>query len=358
MKRTKNKEMLPLLFHEEEGSIFFVAHLFGGLMFAWMAAKSFALQPPMEWERGTFVLLVMGFGCIAGAVSSLWRGRTMGVLLLNLLAPFGILAAISAGQQGAAWVKGPFVLWAVVMGAYGLWLQLCAIRSVDIARVRLMRAIQWLGVSLESLQWLGAAAGMVGILLISTGKTEVFELHPERTQPAETAAALLEDRRELLLELEESRWAALKAAERLGVLEQVLEIESAALGLGEVPALYGEPQIQQEGSDLVTVGRYMPKEHAILLNERRLMSSSAEECVKTVLHESFHAAQHRYKDFYATLDEEWRELIFLQRGGLYYEEFSRYTQGEEDYAAYYDQIVEQEARQYAAERVAEYEEFF
>ena len=116
MKRTKNKEMLPLLFHEEEGSIFFVAHLFGGLMFAWMAAKSFALQPPMEWERGTFVLLVMGAGCIAGAVSSLWRGRTMGVLLLNLLAPFGVLAAISAGQQGAAWVKGPFVLWAVVMG--------------------------------------------------------------------------------------------------------------------------------------------------------------------------------------------------------------------------------------------------
>ena len=97
------------------------------------------------------------------------------------------------------------------MGAYGLWLQLCAIRSVNAGRVRLMRAIQWLGVSLESLQWLGAAAGMIGILLIGAGKTEVFELHPERTQPAETAAALLEDRRELLLELEESRWAALKA---------------------------------------------------------------------------------------------------------------------------------------------------
>lgn len=87
-----------------------------------------------------------------------------------------------------------------------------------------------------------------------------------------------------------------------------------------------------------------------------LMTESSWEILDCVLHEAYHAYQHCLVDALKDVDENNLNLLDLRRAVTYAEEFDDYTDGEEDFYAYYVQSCERDARAYAEEAVDEYQE--
>ncbi len=139
-----------------------------------------------------------------------------------------------------------------------------------------------------------------------------------------------EQMRELVEPFKPEVWEGLDIEERKRALMEFQRFNTELLGLNPSPDIdfYNNPQ---EGD----YGGYSPGDNAIHINEYMLYDAA--EALDTIAHESRHAYQHIRADNPQTS----RDFEFA-------ENFENYTSAEDDFEAYQAQIVEADARAYAA----------
>ncbi len=154
-----------------------------------------------------------------------------------------------------------------------------------------------------------------------------------------------------VVKLEEDVWMTLTFQEKLDLMQTIANIERNYLGISH------ELNVEAATLDDSTHGYYDDSRHLIVLNITHLENDSSYEVLDTLCHEAYHAYQHRQLDAFNQLDDDSRNLLMFYDVQKYKEEFEGgYIDGDEDFSAYYLQISEWEAREYAEEAVNDYTE--
>lgn len=145
-------------------------------------------------------------------------------------------------------------------------------------------------------------------------------------------------------------WEPLSAEEKREVLQAICDCERNYWGISypidvKLREMPGE-----------TWGYYEDKEKLIAVNREFLEGSKAEEALKVILHEVYHAWEFRIVSRYLDAPESEKNLRIFMYCREYLEEIQNYVHGAEDYAAYYGQQMERHAREYAAKQGPAYYE--
>ena len=185
---------------------------------------------------------------------------------------------------------------------------------------------------------LGALATVVG-----NGLFGIPVLTADTVEPAASSAAEVDENR--LVCLNEDLWAQLDEQERLDVLGVVAMNESVYLGTPDMPPIQGA----YLGG--YVVGQYDWERESITIDLQMLGQSSAADCLDTVLHEMYHHYQRCLVDCYATMENEYRTLRAFRQVPEYMEESEHY---QSDGMEYYEQSLEEDAREHAAYRLGYY----
>lgn len=163
---------------------------------------------------------------------------------------------------------------------------------------------------------------------------------------ADTIAANIDTVSNLL----QDRWDTLDLNEKANTLQTVANIEASYLGLPH------ELNVKIDTLRESTIAQYDDRTHTITVSITYLESMPAEEMLDSICHESYHAYQHRLIDAYNSVDVEYRDLLTFYFVPIYEEEFQNYVDGKDDDLAYYFQMCEMKARDYAEESVIDYYE--
>ena len=148
--------------------------------------------------------------------------------------------------------------------------------------------------------------------------------------PGETDYFIDETRAEAVLEqFDQNTWEQLTVREQKKAIDELADYNADLLGVEDKPQI-----IYYNIEDPTDFGGYSEELNAIYINEYNL--GDAEETVDTISHEYRHKYQHERAE---RLENE-RDLEFK-------ESFDNYIRPEDDFAAYQDQLVEADAREYA-----------
>lgn len=153
---------------------------------------------------------------------------------------------------------------------------------------------------------------------------------------------------ETLLMLHEDTWKTLSVKEKMNVLEEIKEEQRECFGISYELYLCAEPL--EEG----TLGTYNHIEHKITIDAEHLKSSDSRYVLRTLLHESMHAYQHRCAELYGEIDEEYKNMPLFNDAAKYKQNLDNYVSSDDDSLGYYAQLVEVNARDYAELMTEEY----
>lgn len=165
----------------------------------------------------------------------------------------------------------------------------------------------------------------------------------------ENMSSILDHEEELSV-LNNDKWAAASQTEKLLCLESVVQIETAYLGLPH------EVFLSVSDLDEGTLGKYNQYYQEITIDSMHLLNDTAMDCLGTILHEMYHSYQHVLCDVYGDIPQQYRNLLNLREASNYIYEFTKYEAGDDDIIAYAIQQSEFDARQYAINRAAHYNE--
>ena len=107
-------------------------------------------------------------------------------------------------------------------------------------------------------------------------------------------------------------------------------------------------------ADECMLGYYSDGIREIVINVDVLESEGAWEALETVCHEAYHSYEYRMVDLYCNADDDLKGLSVFEAAAVYADELSDYSDSTVDYDAYYSQLCESDAREYASETVGEY----
>lgn len=190
---------------------------------------------------------------------------------------------------------------------------------------------------------------IIGVILINeiSGKGII---HTKSVYLAQTNAddQTLSKNIETIALLEQNKWEALTDQEKVDVLQAVANGERHYLGLPHGLHL-GASNLEKDN-----YGIYRDSTHQIILDLDHLHYDSPDTVLNTVLHEAYHAFEHRCWDIYVETDLENKSLMLFQKARMYGNEFADYEDGNEDFNKYYMQECEIDAREYAEAGVKEY----
>ena len=148
-------------------------------------------------------------------------------------------------------------------------------------------------------------------------------------------------------------WETLSIGSRLGLLQKVAEIETAHLGLTEMPT------VRTDSMDNTIVGSYLHVDNIIRINFDKLSDSSKDRGMKlvaTILHECFHAWEYQIVDVYQSCqDERVKNTYPYNQARRYYSELEGYISSNDDLKEYEKQLVEGDAYAYEDARSKDYE---
>ena len=156
-----------------------------------------------------------------------------------------------------------------------------------------------------------------------------------------------------VLLLQKDEWGKLDTDQRLDVLQCICEIEGNYLGLNK--------RVEIKAAELEdhVMGNYNDASSVIHISNDTLENEKPYDALNTVCHEMYHAAQFRFCEIYEGLSEEDRRSYFMYKAAVYSEEFKDYKNGlnsenESEFAEYYGQNCEYDAREYSKQAVEEY----
>lgn len=318
----------------------------------WIIYQCLLFRCPAGWtyaqSNGLLVGLMAGSILLGNAV--LFRNhRTRGTMRAVVILPVGVYTLLIYWKTMDWRWHLPLLLGA---GAALLYTILCMARKIpqperkkQIIKRRLYRC-WW--VSCELLTG-GVALLLAGLLINLVLGVNLFLPRVRAvvgTSPAGTEQTLSEHAMELQ-SLQEETWAALTLQQKLDVLQMVANIEAQELGL---------PQEVRVGGSVLeedVLAQYADRTHTVKISLDHLETAGPLDVLDSVLHECYHAYQHRLVDLYeAEKDPAMLQLKVFRSVAQYAYEFTHY-EGEDD-RAYYEQACETDARRYARQRTYDY----
>ena len=162
----------------------------------------------------------------------------------------------------------------------------------------------------------------------------------------------MKENKEAILNLQEENWRSLNEKERLRTLQMIADIEVSYFGMMDKLTVCTGKEFPNS-----TYGEYDDRKKEIRVNEKVLYHGTMDDLLTIICHEVFHAYSHKLIELYENTEEEWRSLIVFDKVEDYIKEFKNYEDGESDFMAYYNQVCEQEARNYAKQGVEKYYNF-
>ncbi len=149
--------------------------------------------------------------------------------------------------------------------------------------------------------------------------------------------------------LTEELWRDTSLVDKNRILQTICNIEANFLGLNH------ELNLSISNSNDVD-GSYIKETHTIKICQ--IEEKTGEELLSTILHESYHAMQHRAVEVYEQLDYEFQKLYYFYDAFIYKEEFENYSNSQTDESdelfEYYFQRCEVDARNYADSKLQYY----
>ncbi len=288
------------------------------------------------------LLMAAGFGCSALMFVLDRSSRRLFVYAIQALLPIG-----------AVYVLG--ILW-VYHGA-----RIAALIAIPVA---IVVAFLWHRFMLED-DFPFAIAGFcrtMAVVLCLTAIVPMLYL-PLRPVVLDTPAVIADqgDREEILLRNLEARehleywdWMALTTEKKLEYAQSIADYECVyTLGIAPVAvctAIISDPDVR---------GTYSDSDGLVTIQYDVLCHESPGVVLEVVLHEVRHAYQYRVVDMYEALlaqggiPEEYRSLAAIQTVESFYKEHLDYCSSEQNFDQYYDQVVEQDSRRFASQRIRE-----
>lgn len=159
----------------------------------------------------------------------------------------------------------------------------------------------------------------------------------------------MSNRTDVIAKLENDHWNTLTTSARLETLQEILNIECAYLGL---PGSLTVSVIEMDRESVH--GSYSHSKRTVNINQTVFSSASPEYLLSILLHEVYHSFEHACIDLLETSDSSYQNLMLFDRAVIYAYESSNYISGEDDYQAYYNQLMEADSRAYAELRIRDY----
>lgn len=195
-----------------------------------------------------------------------------------------------------------------------------------------------------------ASTGMIGIMAFSLVNVPAIPNFRHSVVKQEvTAKNAVCVGMKMLAKLDEEVWDTLTEQEKLDVMQMIANSECDELGLPHELHV-GVREIREEG----TLAYYTDDWRRITVDWTHLQEDSSWEVVDTICHEAYHALQHREVEVYWESDEELRDLKIFDTAKQYIQEFRNYNDGSEDFDGYYEQLLEETARDYARKATDRY----
>lgn len=182
----------------------------------------------------------------------------------------------------------------------------------------------------------------VVIYLAGTSLTGIQLYRP--SENAETTSSsfeeYIEDNKDELSMLDESKWQQLSIGSKLNVLQLVCNAEAKRLGIQH--PIYIKSKVFE--NDLL--GEYIESEKTVLINTKLLNEGTVEEVITCITHECFHSYQHNLVNLYNSVNDEQKHLAVFDKAREYKDEFADYKGGD-CFDEYYNQTVESDSRNYS-----------
>lgn len=199
-----------------------------------------------------------------------------------------------------------------------------------------------------------AVIAFICLLNIAVAGTPAFSYKANLVDAKELAGEKLEEEYQTACrKLYRVEWEDYLTQEKLDILQIISDYEcSVNLGCDRVNLYSGR-------TDRTSVlGEYENRNRSVLISQTHLENDDPEKILNTVLHEIRHNFQHRMIDMYQSIeehiDEQYKDLQVFREIQEYRENFSDYRSGNEDYDEYYRQVVEQDSRNWAEQRIKEF----
>jgi|GEM_PF-2809006 len=298
------------------------------------------------WNLSVILPVACAGLILAGMAVTLRTRRNSESLLDNLVTPAGVICAIIVSDTYPIAVK---IIFTLAAGLVVVIFTRSMIRKFPDGESAL-RVIgrRTIGIVLKSRQP-ASFASIACIVLLGVALVSGEEINsPAYVRPDHhviaTDNSLIKTNYETLKKIDEPYWSELTDAEKLNVLQCVVNTEVTYFGLpdaisiacAEMPPRY--------------LGTYSHHERLIQISPEHL-KSPARDCMVTVLHEVYHSYQNFQCDAFEEIDAKYRGLLLFSAIPVYAKEFSDYQlEGE----AYYSQAAEISARAYSKANVDEY----
>lgn len=198
---------------------------------------------------------------------------------------------------------------------------------------------------------------VTALLFSGTGSLIESYLTPEEPVPAissyqiEPVLETMSNRTDVIAKLENDHWNTLNTSARLNTLQEILDIECAYLGLPD-PLTVSVIEMDRESVH----GSYSHSKRTVNINQNIFSNASPEYLLSILLHEVYHSFEHACIDLLKTTDPSYQNLLLFDRAVIYAYESSNYISGEEDYQAYFNQLMEADSRAYAELRSQDYQD--
>lgn len=291
--------------------------------------------------------LLMLFIAFGVALTIAFRRNNFSVFV-NVITPYEVYSIIAFQKDMAVLSIAALGLALLISSAYLLLILTKTVQNKARKKQILRRRIRY---GIHGARTIIAFCMMIFIVPIGInalfGETMAFKTTTAEVSNSEaeyTIAANIDTVSNLL----QDRWDTLNLNEKANTLQTVANIEASYLGLPH------ELNVKIDTLRESTIAQYDDRTHAITVSITYLESMPAEEMLDSICHESYHAYQHRLIDAYNSVDVEYRDLLTFYFVPIYEEEFQNYVDGKDDDLAYYFQMCEMKARDYAEESVIDY----
>lgn len=189
---------------------------------------------------------------------------------------------------------------------------------------------------------------MLPMIVGSVFGGSLLKTHTEAKAGVSVENQTLSGNMDMVLKLQEDEWERLTTKDKLEVMQTIANIEVHYLGIPNEINI-GIANLREN-----TLACYSDSIHTVYISLEHIEEDSAHEVLNSCCHEVYHCYQHRLVDAFNDSGEELRGLRIFKGVADYIDEFESYTDGYQDFCAYYSQQCEQDARWYAENAVEDY----
>ena len=183
------------------------------------------------------------------------------------------------------------------------------------------------------------------------GPAFMYSSEVNRVNTEQTYAEMLEANTDTISKLNEEQFKALSTGEKLDVLQCIVDIESAHLGISDCSLKVGAGDTDED-----TNGYYEHQQKLIVINSDHLANSSSWRVCETVCHETFHCYEHCLSEMYLNTDSKYQSLYLFNRISKYTKEINEYVNPDKDYLGYFSQELESDAYEFGIYMTLTYKE--